>query len=247
LQPPVIILSLTDAVERRKPLIDSLRTNGITFETWDAVDGRNGLSPEYDTMIDRPAACAHMNRELGNAEFACALSHHFIYREILERDLDMAVILEDDAIVDRPFFEFMAVIHKPDCDLLLLDHMRARVRRMGALKINRNTTAYRCASVPWLTTGYLITRSGARMLVEQSLPISAAADWPIDITQMQAYAISPRVVDHPDMITGASDIRQDRPEVTPLTVRRKRRSIARVFRRSYWRKTFHKRFGRWAS
>jgi glycosyl transferase family 25 len=247
MQPIVFILSLGDAVDRRAPLINALTINGVSFEIWDAVDGRNGLPSTYDEMIDRPAASLNMKREMGDAEFACALSHHLIYREIVDRDLDMAVILEDDAIVDRPFFEFMKLVQNLKCDLLLLDHMRARVRRMGKLVVGKNVTAYRCATVPWLTTGYLITRNGAQKLADQSLPIAAHADWPIDITKMSAYAVSPRVVDHPDMEAGASDIRQDRPSVTPLELRRSRRTIARFLRTSYWRKTFHKRLGMWIS
>ena len=127
--PTVIILSLEDAVERRAPLITGLETHDIPYEIWRAIDGRNGLPPEYETMIDRDAAREYLKRDMGNAEFACALSHHFIYLAVLERDLDMAVILEDDAIVDERFFRFLKTVQTPDCDLLLLDHMRALVRR----------------------------------------------------------------------------------------------------------------------
>ncbi|MGJ8587448.1 MAG: glycosyltransferase family 25 protein [Yoonia sp.] len=245
--PTVIILSLKDAAHRRAPLIEAFQSRAVSYEIWPAIDGRKGLSPEYESLIDRPAARQNLGREMGNAEFACALSHHFIYREILERGLKMAVILEDDAIVDEKFFGFLQTVQTPDCDLLLLDHMRALVRRTDKIKFGGASVAYRCISMPWLTTGYIITQAGARNLIKQSLPISAPADWPVDITEMKTYALSPRVVDHADIYTAASDISQDRPERGPRLPHRKRRSSRRFLRLSYWRKTYHKRLGKWVS
>jgi glycosyl transferase family 25 len=247
MQPSVIILSLKDADERRAALIDALNDHGVSYEIWDAIDGRGGLAPQYEAMVDRPAARKHLCREMGNAEFACALSHHFIYRAVLERGLDMAVVLEDDAIVDQRFFNFLDAVQPPACDLLLLDHMRTLVHRRGKLMFECGTSAYRCKSIPWLTTGYLVTRTGAQKLVNQSLPISAPADWPIDITQMTTYAMSPRIVDHPDMHTGASDIRQDRSDDLLDPQHRKPRRLRRLLSTSYWRKTYHKRLGKWIS
>lgn len=71
--PPVFILSLEDASERRAPLINAFETRNVPYEIWHAIDGRNGLPPEYESMIDRPAARKNIGREMGNAEFACAL------------------------------------------------------------------------------------------------------------------------------------------------------------------------------
>ena len=243
----VIILSLEDAVARRAPLINAFQAHGVPYEIWHAIDGLNGLPPEHESLIDRPAARQNLGRDMGNAEFACALSHHFIYRDILKRGLEMAVILEDDAIVDERFFSFLNTAQVPACDLLLLDHMRALVRRTDKLKLADGGMAYRCMTSPWLTTGYIITRGGAQKLVDQSVPITAPADWPTDLAEMQTYAIAPRLVNHPDMKSAGSDIRQDRGPVESLASRRKRRTSRRFLRLSYWRKTYHKRMGKWVS
>lgn len=245
--PTVIILSLEDATERRAPLIKAFQAHGVPYEIWHAIDGREGLPPEYESLIDRPAARRNLGRDMGNAEFACALSHHFIYRDILKRDLELAVILEDDAIVDDRFFRFLPTIQVPACDLLLLDHMRALVRRTDRLKFADGGMGYRCMSSPWLTTGYVITRDGAQKLVDQILPISEPADWPTDIIAMRTYALAPRLVDHPDIKSSVSDIRPERPPVESLASRRKRRTSRRFLRLSYWRKTYHKRLGKWVS
>jgi glycosyl transferase family 25 len=247
MKPTVIILSLEDAVERSAPLLKDFESHGVPYEIWHAIDGRKRLPSEYENLIDRPAARRNLGRDMGNAEFACALSHHFIYRDILKRGLEMAVILEDDAIVDDRFFSFLNMTQTPACDLLLLDHMRALVRRTDRLKFADGGMAYRCISTPWLTTGYIVTHDGAEKLVNQSLPITLPADWPTDITAMQTYALAPRLVDHPDMTSAGSSIRQDRGPVESLVERRRRRTSRRFLRLSYWHKTYHKRLGKWVS
>lgn len=247
MHPIMIILTLEDAVERRAPLLNILESHGVPYELWYAVDGRRGLPKKYEAMIDRAAAYQKLHREMGNAEFACALSHHFMYREILDRGLAAAVILEDDAIVDEQFFDFLKTVHTCSYDLLLLDHGNARVSRFDRLKLGGATMAYRSQASTWHTTGYVITRAGAQKMVDQSLPIISPADWPTDISKMRTYAAHPRLVDHPDQWTGASDIRQDRPQSEQTRLHRKRRSLSWFFKLNNWRNVYRRLFGKWVS
>ncbi|MBQ1202997.1 MAG: glycosyltransferase family 25 protein [Loktanella sp.] len=243
---PVIILSLEDAVERRAPLLKEFEVRGVPFEVWHAVDGRNGLAPEFEQMIDRDATRRNLGRPMGNAEYGCALSHHLIYRAIVERGLDAAVILEDDAIVDDQFFRVLAKIAVPSCDLILFDYGRALVSRNGRVKLSPGIFGYRCRSSPILTTGYLVTQSGAKKLLEQSTPVAALADWPTDIAQLTTYVATPRLVDHPDIETTHSDIQQDR-EKYDVPVPRQPNDPKRFLKATYWRKTYYKRLGKWVS
>ena len=233
---PIFILTLEDAMARRAPLIASLEAEGISYELWYGIDGRKGLDAEFEAMIDRDAARQTMRRDMGDGEFACALSHHFIYREILSRDLPFAVVLEDDAIIDTPFFSFLDQIDTAQYDLLMLDHMRADIFRRARINVGKGLWAYRLAFSPMLTTGYIISQAGARIMVDQSLPISAPADWPIDVSQMRSFAVDPRIVDHPDQDTGASYIRHERVP-TP----RPKNRASRFLEATYWKKTYKKR------
>ena len=245
MKPTVIILSLEDAVARRAPLINAFQAHGVPYEIWHAIDGRKGLPPEHESLIDRPAARHNLGRDMGNAEFACALSHHFIYRDILKRGLEMAVILEDDAIVDGEFFTFLNMVQKPACDLLLLHHHNALVRRTGRLRLENGNVAYRCISTPTMANGYIITQEGAQKLANRSLPIAAPADWPIDIAKMLTYAVEPRLVDHPPMESAPSDIRHERHQLGQLVAQpRQRPSSKRFLRLSYWHNAFQKRLGK---
>jgi len=104
MKPPIIILTLKDRVARRTRLLSVLKTQGVPYELWFAVDGRNGLPQKYEHLVDRQQIFKNLHRDLGEAEIACALSHQLIYKEILDRNLKAAIILEDDAIIDETFF-----------------------------------------------------------------------------------------------------------------------------------------------
>ena len=171
---------------------------------------------------------------MGNTEFACALSHHFIYKEVLKRELPMAIILEDDAIIGPDFKAFCDMDNPLFCDLLLLDHNKAFVSRGKAHHIIADTSAFRTTLAPDLTTGYAISNTGARILIEKSLPISAPADWPWDISKMNTWATDPRIVDHSSLVTGSSSIRHERENV--VVSGRK----ARFFKRAYWVRKWQK-------
>lgn len=243
---PVIILSLQDAFDRRAALLTTLDAHGVLYEIWNAVDGRNGLTLEHEHLIDRAATLKNLGRPMGNAEYGCALSHHLIYRAILERASDLTIILEDDAIVGEEFFNFVKTIRKPNYDLLLLDHEGALVSCADRIRIDDKAVAYRCRSQPDRTTGYCVTRRGAAKLAGNSLPIRGLADWPLDLNRMRAYAVTPRIVDHPDPEIANSDIEREREQLQLRTIKNRKKPW-RILQAEYWRRKYYKRFGKWIS
>ena len=88
---PVFVLSLPDCHDRRARVSAALDGLGLPFEFVDAVDGRRGLPPEYESQIDRPLA-QKKGGILSDAEFACALSHINIYRRIVSENIDYALV-----------------------------------------------------------------------------------------------------------------------------------------------------------
>ena len=106
MKPPVIILTLKDRVDRRTRLVNALEAQGVRYELWFAVDGRSGLPQKYEHLVDRQQIFKNLQRDMGEAEIACALSHQLIYKEIIDRNLKAAIILEDDAIIGETFLDF---------------------------------------------------------------------------------------------------------------------------------------------
>jgi glycosyl transferase family 25 len=233
---PVYILTLADATERRQPLVDQLNSLGLPFTLWLGVDGRQGLPEQHEHLIDRVAARRKQRRDMGDGEFACALSHHFIYRDIIEKKFKCALVLEDDARIDTALPAFLQQVENQNIELLLLDHRKALVLPHQKLTFEGGQVAYRVLDQPYLASGYIVTRQGAIAIVENSLPISAPADWPFDVSDLRTYAIDPPIV-RQQGASIPSYLSHERPEQPLLRVRP---ALSRYFTKSYWRRKYLK-------
>lgn len=238
---PILVLSLTDAAGRRRAIAAQLEALGLGFIFFDAIDGRQGLAPEHEVAIDRPGTAARFGRPLSDGEYACALSHLAISRHILDAGLPGAVVLEDDAILDPRFAEFLRAGAQGAADLIQLDHLDARVWRFDRRRrLLPGVRLARLAANASLTTGYAISRRAAAHLAAHALPLRGPADWPCDMTVLGAAITLPRLVDHPP--EEASTLQAQRARL--VAARPAERRALRFFRRSYWRRWLFKRLTR---
>lgn len=245
---PILILSLEGDEGRRAPLLQRLDDLGLEYQIFHGVDGRKGLPPEYEARVDRIAAQQKHRRALGNSELAASLSHHEIYRHIVENGLPGAIILEDDAILLEPFEGFVKRADYRHFDMALLDHEAACVLRKPVLKAE-GYGVYRLFNYPlwqftYRATGYSLSREGAQYMLSVTTPVQDVPDWPGDITLIGAVALHPHVVDHPDPLTGVSHLRDERDAsfaggLEPFKAEPKR--ALRFLSAAYWRRWWIKR------
>ncbi|MFZ2101410.1 MAG: glycosyltransferase family 25 protein [Oricola sp.] len=203
---PIFVISLADAQARRARLLDRLSSLGLRYEIVEAVDGRNGLPGQYERFIDRAETPRRLGREMADAEYACALSHHFVYRRVCEEGFAGAIILEDDADPLPGFGDFVLSGGYRGADIVLLDHEDAHVWRFSRRPLSAGIASGRVSLQPVLTTGYSISARGCAYMVANSLPITRPADWPCDITRLATRAAIPRLVGHPPLTDRPSDI-----------------------------------------
>lgn len=234
---PIFILSLEKDAERRQALLGALGNLGLDFEVMIGIDGRSGLNPRHEAMIDRAAAGARVGRMLSDGEFACALSHRSIQEAVLSRGLEGAVILEDDAIVDERFARFMEQRKYLEADMILLDHGAGRFWP-GATQFFDEIRAYRVAIQGSRATGYSISREAARHLVAKATPVAGLADWPCDILPLEPLALYPRVVGRPPDPVDGSNLYHSR---TRLQNTREHPGLWRFASAGYWRRWLLKR------
>lgn len=173
---PVFVVSLPDCTDRRETISQALHMLGIEFEFVDAVDGRQGLDPQYEDQIDR-AAALRRGRILS---VACALSHINVYRRIVSENIAYALILEDDAIPYPALVEFLAGSYYRDADLTQLYCSRPWVRRRGAKRLLNTHTSY--LRTPRLNVAcavaYTVSNQAAFHLATHAVPVNKEADWP---------------------------------------------------------------------
>lgn len=238
---PVCVISLIDCDDRRKRIKKQLERLSIQFEFVDAIDGRAGLAPQLESMIDRPGTETEFGRRMTDAEYACALSHMLIYKRILDQNLLGAIILEDDAILGPLFQEFIDAQGYEAGDLIQLDHWKGGVWKYSRRhRLTASIELARASKNAFLTTGYSISQAAAAHILQHGLPLRAPADWPCDISVLRTMLAVPRVVDHPEIGGGESFIENKRALIEPTPRQKENRSL-RFFKRSYWRRWWVKR------
>lgn len=234
----VFVLTLPGDEARRGPLLSELERQGIDYELFYGVDGRHGLSPEHEAMIDRPAAEKVMRRILTDGEFACTLSHRAIYEKILADSLDAALILEDDAIVSSRLGEFLRAGGLYAAPMTLLDYSRVSVSRLPGKQFQDFGRLRRIIVSPSLATGYAVSSAVARTLLQWTTPVSSVADWPGDLYELKAVALSPRLVDHPPEGNALSHLATQR---APKMLQERKKPFSRHFTATYWRSYLRRR------
>ena len=96
---PVFIISLKSDIERREKIAKLLDDLNISFEFFDAIDYR---SDEFKDKKNDAAVNSHAKYvEMTEPEMACTLSHLAVYQQIIDRNLQWALVLEDDVYFDR--------------------------------------------------------------------------------------------------------------------------------------------------
>lgn len=194
---PIVVISLTDCLERRASIAAQFDALGVDFKFFNAVDGRKGLPPEHESNVDRAGTIARYGYPMSDGEYACALSHQQVYKWIIDEGLPGAIILEDDAILTHRFADFIRDEVYLAGDLVQLFYFQAHVWRVGR-KVERSFALSRLAGLTWMTAAYSISARGAAILRQHSLPLTGRADWPCDTYKLlDHYIVSPRPVLHP--------------------------------------------------
>ena len=214
-----------------------LDDQGLSYELFFGIDGRNGLPEEYEKLIDRQSAQETLGRPMGDAEFACALSHNKIYRKIVEREISCAIILEDDITISDQLAPFFDGISEAPCDMLLLGYSKGRFSRRNVVHFGDNLRAHKILLAPYGTTGYMVTNFAASWFMNYSHKIAYVADWPFDITAIDSRAIVPRLVHHSQTAEDLSTVQKSRSQV------RVKSSAKRFLTLGYWKRWWIKRFG----
>jgi len=237
---PILVLTLKGADERRAPLVRRLQAMGLQYELFFGIDGRQGLPAEHEPLVDRSARINAGRRPMSDPEYACALSHLMIYRRIVERGLEQALILEDDAIIGSALAALARGAIRPVGDLMLLDHWKGFFRRLGRIRLSAGFDAHRIAVPPDLATGYVVTRRAAGHFLDCAFPVRRVADWPCDIASLASYAVHPRIVDSPDQKAAPSQIRESRDGMNRHG-QPKPSGWRRRLTRAYWQRWLRKR------
>ena len=170
---PIFVVNLRKNADRMESIRRQLDGLGLAYERFDAVYGRDLSCQERLAKFLRWRSRLAIGASMTDGELGCALSHLGIYKKMLAGGHDIAIVLEDDALLDASFPDAVrraadfATAEQPQVILFsAYGEKKGIVHEAGVEKI----------SVGSCTDGYLVTRAAAKLILETNLPVIVQAD-----------------------------------------------------------------------
>jgi len=192
---PVFVISLARAEDRRSAIRRHLESYGIEYEIIDAVDGFKLADDDANRLL-APGYALH------RGAIGCYLSHVKVYEEIVRREIPVALVLEDDARLDRRICPLLAKgVSSTDFDYCYLDSDPHNDEGPvfydadSGVLLSEGVVAYELSAGPQTLHACLITLEGARKRLGAAYPIAK----PIDIYGHLPFAPRFRAVVQPKL------------------------------------------------
>lgn len=174
----IFVVSLATASDRRAAFADRAATAGLSWRFFDACTAR----PE-NLAIDEQAVLANKGRALTRGEIGCYASHYSIWRQMIDRGVAQAIVLEDDTIVDWAYLRLLAAT---DLAAHGFQYLRLYAKRPTSHRIvakdflQHSRTVIELIGHAYGTQGYVVTLAGARTLADHCRTIRRPIDDEMD-------------------------------------------------------------------
>jgi len=176
----VLVINLARSPERLAAIASQLDAIGVSFERVDALDGKE-LSDDFIEEVS-PAQLVgkSYHRALSNAEVACSLSHKKAWQQIVDDDLDFAIVLEDDVELLDNFKDVLTLLSElphGDWDFIKLYALRRGGGRNIAKHFDfKGHTFVTYHRYPLGFVGQAVSRQGAESLTRNLPFVTEPAD-----------------------------------------------------------------------
>jgi len=178
----IFVISLPEATQRRQHIMSELDKSGLTYQMFDAVNGKKLSEMEIQETCDAEALRKHPTW-LTRGAIGCALSHLYIYQQMINDDIPYAVILEDDMVLPTDFSDHLKkLIPKLQNDEVIMLYYQSwkplELCRTGADLYHKTYGLYYPKDIaqPITTGAYIITLEAAKRLAAGIIPIRRSAD-----------------------------------------------------------------------
>lgn len=173
----IFVINLDKDTQRLNHITLQLSREGLVFERMRGVVGGDLKPSEIETHYCESMAKWRQSRPLSVSEIGCSLSHLKIYREILRRNLPLALVLEDDVVLPPDFKHILTILEqnvdRKSAAVLLLSEAQTRhnpvLHLAPGLSISRFLNGYYSSS-------YILTAAAAQSLLDELYPVSLPAD-----------------------------------------------------------------------
>jgi len=188
---PAFFINLDRHPERRAHIERQLTDAGISAERVSGIDGRD-LPPELAAYFNLKNSS---RRALTPGQTGCHASHLKVMQIILERDLDAALVLEDDAIIETSLRDTIKeTLERLPAGWDIVRLCRPAKRAVRILKpLSFGRSVVRFSRVPIGRAGYLVSKCGARKLLTPRVmkcpgDVEIAHPW---LLNLDVYGVEP--------------------------------------------------------
>ncbi|CAL1593921.1 unnamed protein product [Knipowitschia caucasica] len=168
----VFLINLKRRLDRRTRMFKSMSALGLHPTLTEAVDGKALNSSQLQALgIEMMPGYKdpYSGRVLTRGEIGCFLSHHSIWKQVLERGLQKVLLLEDDVRFEPRFKRRLQAIMEDtdraqlDWDLIYVGRKRMQVQHPEKSVEGVNNLVV--ADYSYWTLGYALSQQGARKLL----------------------------------------------------------------------------------
>lgn len=159
---PVFLINLDRGTDRLEFMRSQFEKLGLSFVRLPAADGR-------DAEVLRRSRRSRLS-QLKPGEIGCFESHIRAWEELLSSDATAAIVMEDDVILAADFATVAEeAARQLDFDVIKLDFFSRRLRvEDKAHGTPGGRTAFRYLGGDWCTGAYIVSRSGAALLLRHA-------------------------------------------------------------------------------
>ncbi len=182
-----MVINLQESEERRLFMKEQLDQLNLDYEFCNAVDGRKLTDKDFELVCDMKKAKEWPNL-FTPGMIGCALSHYSVYKQIVDRGIPYALILEDDIKLTPEIKQVLAglesmlnsgVLSQDEPVLLYYQNTKpVRFTSSSQLLIGKNYTANYPINIwePITTAAYVITNRCASRLIQLVYPVRYPSD-----------------------------------------------------------------------
>lgn len=177
----IIVLTLPDARERQASIERQMSSLGLAFRFFYGTYGKDITDEQKAAIFDRAKSLKTIGYEMSPNEIACAWGHCRIYREIADREIPEAVIIEDDAILHQDLPRVIEALEakRLKAPLLIKLEKEKEFKRnfWRRIPLHGDYVAFRPIQGVYLTTIYYLTLEAARRLAQDAFPVFVPSDF----------------------------------------------------------------------
>lgn len=187
---PIVFINLDKDVERRERLLAECARLNLPGKRFPAVWWKELSQHEQDDLYSAELNQQQYYKPLVNGEKGCYASHLQAWKQLLASEEPAIVVLEDDVVLDDSFEAVVRAVMDAGEDWGMVKLMGRfsgeKVQARKPLTSTHELIWYR--RVPSMTAGYVVSRSGARKLLESRIPFGRPIDvdlrfwWENDLT-----------------------------------------------------------------